>query len=217
MQMKTTDNILLNMERQNILFELSLVNAPEEKIYNKVTQLAGKVVGTPISLVSLVTSKNQFFKSQFGLPEPLKSERGTPLSHSFCQHVVRRNEPLIVSDAREHPLVKNNGAVRDYSVIGYLGIPLTLSDGNPLGSFCAIDTEPRDWTQTEINIMTELAAVVTIEFDARAYVRMKRLSRAELYDLQERIIAFADAVYTAGSKESILEDIRAKRAKFDLL
>ena len=30
----------------------------------------------------------QFFKSCLGMPEPWASQRGTPLSHSFCQHAV---------------------------------------------------------------------------------------------------------------------------------
>lgn len=217
MQTKTYDDVLLNMERQNIMFELSLINTPEETIYDKITKLTGKVIGTPISLVTLVTSKYGFFKSHFGLPEPIKTERRAPLSHSLCKHVVRDNAPLIVSDARQHPLVKNNGAVLDMNVVGYLGIPLTLSDGSPLGSFCAIDMEVHDWTDTEIDIMTELAAVVAKEFDARAYVRLKKLSKDELHDLQERIIAFADAIDTEQSQANILEDIRAKRAEYDLL
>lgn len=217
MQTKTYDDVLLNMEREKIMFELSLIDSPEEVIYDNITQLVSKIMGTPISLVTLVTSKHGFFKSHFGLPEDIKKGRRAPLSHSLCKHVVRDNAPLIVSDARQHPRVKNNGAVLDLNVVGYLGIPLTLSDGSPLGSFCAIDMEVHDWSQTEIDIMTELAGIVSKEFDARAFVRLKKLSKDELRDLQERIIAFADAINTEQSQASILEDIRAKREEYDLL
>lgn len=211
------EDILLNIERQQVLFDLYLINAKQETVYDKLTALASQVIGTPISLVSMVTNKFQFFKSEFGLGEPLKTKRRTPLSHSFCQHVVQSNEPLIVSDAREHNLVKNNLAIRDLNVIGYLGIPLTLSDGLALGSFCAIDTEARIWTETEIEIMHELAAIVTKEFDTRAYVRVRKVLQEQLTDLQSRIIQFAEALDTHQPKEGILEDVRQLRVSFDLI
>ena len=57
------------------------------------------------------------------LPD-LASERATPLSHSFCQHAIVAREPLVVPDAREHPVLKTNPAIRDLAVIAYLGVPL---------------------------------------------------------------------------------------------
>ena len=62
-------------------------------------------------LVTLVSPDEQVFPGAAGLPEPYQSERRTPLSHSFCQHVVASSEPLVVEDARVHPLVRHNLAV----------------------------------------------------------------------------------------------------------
>lgn len=210
-------NMLMNLDRMKVLFELSLINAPEETIYNKLTVFASEAIGAPVSLVSMVASDYQYFKSQVGLADPWRSSRRTPLSHSFCQHVVKHNKPLIVSDARENDLVKRNLAIRDLGVIGYLGIPLTLDDGKSLGSFCVIDTDVRDWTETEIEIMQELASVVTKEFDARAYVLRRKMTRAELQDLQERIMSFVDSIDAKQDKTDILQEIRAKRIAYDLI
>ena len=71
-------------------------------------------------------------------------------------------------DAREDETLKDNLAISDLNVIGYLGIPLGLTDGQTLGSFCVIDDKPRRWTDIEIAIMTELAGIIATEFDARA-------------------------------------------------
>lgn len=210
-------NLLMNVDRMKVLFELSLINAPEETIYNKITVFASEAIGTPVSLVSMVASDYQFFKSQVGLPEPWKSKRRTPLSHSFCQHVVKENKPLIISDARQNDLVKNNLAIRDLNVIGYLGIPLTLEDGKSLGSLCVIDSNPRDWTQTEIDIMTELASIMTKEFDTRAYVLRKQMTRVELKDLQDSIVSFVDSINTNQAKEDILQEIRSKKVAYKLV
>jgi GAF domain-containing protein len=139
---QTIKNVLLNTERLKILRDLALIDSPAETVYDRITQLASKAVGSPVSLVSMVGSDYQFFKSFVGLPEPWASDRSTPLSHSFCQHVVATNEPLIVSDARNVDFLKDNLAIPDLNVIGYLGIPLTLQSGQRLGSFCVIDGKP---------------------------------------------------------------------------
>jgi len=87
----------------------------------------------PVSLVSLVDAHRQFFKSHSGLTGEFAEARQTPLSHSLCKHAVASKEPLIVSDAREHPLVADNLAVRDLGVVAYAGMPLVLADGHAVG------------------------------------------------------------------------------------
>ena len=207
----------LSSDRMQVLFELSLLEAPEETIYNKVTAFASQAIGAPVSLVSMVATNYQYFKSEVGLPEPWKSEHRTPLTHSFCQHVVKQNEPLIISDARENSLVKDNLAIRDLNVIGYLGMPLTLETGQSLGSLCVIDDEPRDWTPVEIDIMRELSAIIIKEFNARAYVVRKIMKTDKLKELQDHIIAFVDAINLEQDKASILREIQEKRIQFKLV
>lgn len=205
-----------NTQRLDTLFQLSLINAPEETVYNKITTLAGEIIGTPVSLMSMVADNYQYFKSSVGLPEPYQSKRRTGFSHSFCKHVVQNNAPLIVEDAREHPLVRDNLAIRDLNVIGYLGIPLTLSDGQSLGSLCVIDADPRQWTQTEIAIMTELAEIVTLEFDTRLDVRSRKAETVVPEQLHERIETFVAHVDLGDTKADILTKIRVLRAQFKL-
>ena len=210
-------NIMMNVDRIQVLFQLSLINKSEETIYDKITQFTGKVIDAPISLVSLVAPDHQFFKSGYGLPEPVRSERRTPLSYSFCKHAIQDNKPLVVPDTRENNLVKDVLAIKDFNIIGYLGIPLSIEGGKALGTLCVLEHEVRDWTDTEINIMTELSEIIIKEFDSRAYVYRKRMTKAELVNLQNRIIDFIDSIDITQSKATILEEIRQKRIDFDLL
>ena len=78
-----------------------------------VTRLAARLLRAPVALVSLVDDRRQFFKSQICLPEPWDARRQTPLSHSFCQWVVSSDQELVVSDAREHPVLCANSAITD--------------------------------------------------------------------------------------------------------
>lgn len=168
-------SIIQDPERLEVLHDLALVNSDGEPFFDYLTVLASQVIGTPVSLVSMIASDFQFFKSSHGLGEPLYSERRTPLTHSFCQHVVATGEPLIIQDAREHELVKDNGALIDLNVIGYLGIPLHTGQ-NILGSFCALEFQPREWTDDEVAIMQAFADLVNHEISARAHAKKLSIS-----------------------------------------
>ena len=136
----------------------ALLDTPPEEAFDRLTRLATQVLRVPVALVSLVDGDRQFFKSGVGLHEPLASLRQTPLSHSFCKHTVASGEPLVVSDAREDRLVKDNPAVSELGVIAYAGIPLTTAEGFTLGTFCVVDDRPRAWTEEDIEVLRGLAA-----------------------------------------------------------
>ena len=149
------------------LNSLDLLDSPSEEAFDRLTRLAAAITGAPVALVSLVDDKRQFFKSAVGLPQPWATSRETPLSHSFCQYVVAKVEPLVISDARQHPMVRDNMAVQDLGVVAYAGIPLVLSTGEVIGSFCVIDTKPREWTDPQVAALTDIAAAVISEIELR--------------------------------------------------
>jgi PAS domain S-box-containing protein len=160
------------------LRESDLLDSPSEERYDRITRLVRHLLDVPVALVSLVDDRRQFFKSQQGLAEPWAARRGTPLSHSFCQHVVATGAVLAVEDAREHPLVRENGAVRDIGVVAYLGAPVRAPNGEPLGSLCAIDTEPRAWTAEDEAALRDLAASVESEVALRTELGRRTRSEA---------------------------------------
>ena len=159
---------LLNPERLGALDHLGLLSAAPAPAFDRVTALVRRVVGVPTALVSLVGPDRQVFASASGLPEPWATRRETPLSHSFCQHVVARDAPLVVEDARADARLSANGAVADLGVVAYLGVPIHSPDGHALGSLCAIDGVPRAWTDSDRATMADLAAVVESEIALRA-------------------------------------------------
>jgi PAS domain S-box-containing protein len=144
-----------------------LLDSPPEPSFDRLTRLAARLLRAPVALVSLVDEGRQFFKSSLGLPEPWASRRQTPLSHSFCRHVVASRRPLVVADARRHPLVCDNPAIAELGVVAYLGVPLVTADGHALGSFCAIDAEPRPWAEEDVEALRDLAASAVAEIELR--------------------------------------------------
>lgn len=163
------------------LDELGLVDAPPEDAFDNVTKLATSLLDAPVSLVSVVdfAKDRQFFKSQVGLTDHWARERQTPLSHSFCQHVVTQNRPLIVEDASKHDLVKDNLAIPNLGVAAYLGVPFYGPTGHPIGAMCVVSGEPRVWTQDDEEKMTMLAHCVTDLVRLRASLKTSEVLRQE--------------------------------------
>ncbi len=162
---------LRDPERLAVLQRTGLMDADAEPAFDRLTRLAARVLNVPVALVSLVDENRQFFASCIGLPQPWADKRETPLSHSFCQYVVRSGKPLLIEDARVHPLVKTNRAIAELNVIAYAGMPLITSSGNVLGSFCAIDGRPRVWTSEEVDVLRDIAASVVTEIELRLVIK----------------------------------------------
>ena len=112
-----------------------------------------------------------------GLPEPYATSRETPLSHCFCQYVVKDAQPLVISDARLDERLHDNLAIRDLGVIAYAGFPLRDAGGRTVGSLCAIDPEPREWTDDELSALEDLAEACTAELVQRE-LRTAAVARA---------------------------------------
>lgn len=163
------------------LREIGLLDTDDAGPFDNLTTLASRVLGAPVSLVSIIdeAEDRQYFKSAIGLGEPWASQRQTPLSHSFCQHVAKTNAPLIVDDARIHETVKSNLAIPDLGVIGYLGVPIHSPDQKPIGALCVIDPKVREWSDDDLNTMVDFARVVDDAIRALAKVRLSESFRIE--------------------------------------
>lgn len=170
-------SIVRNIARLAELQRAGLLDTPPDAAFDRLTTLAARIVKAPVALVSLVDRDRQFFKSCFGLPEPFATHRETPLSHSFCKHVVGTGEPLIVEDARKNAALRTNPSVRELGIIAYAGIPLRTSAGHVLGSFCVIDHEPRPWAYDEVTTLQDLAACAMSEIELRTLARDAQKAR----------------------------------------
>lgn len=149
--------VVHNPMRLAALQASGLLDTPPDASFDRVTRLVSRLLDAPTALFSLVDKNRQFFKSQTGLAEPWASQRQTPLSHSFCQWVISGREPVVISDARAHPVLRNNLAIQDLGVIAYTGVPINTTQGESLGSLCAIDGKPRTWTEKDVAILHDLA------------------------------------------------------------
>ncbi len=150
------------------LYATALLDADPCEGFDRLTRLAARLLDAPVALLTLVAEDRQFFLSAQGLTEPVASARGTPLTHSYCQYAVNSRTPLVVPDAREHPLLWTNPAIEELGAIAYCGIPLFSSDGFAIGTLCVLDGEPRAWSEENLATLGDLAAMCATEIQLRA-------------------------------------------------
>src|SRR4051812_14764378 len=144
-------------------------------------------MGVPAAVVTLVTGNRQFFKSCVGLPEPWQTWRQTPLSHSFCQHVIRRGGAMLVSDARGGGALRGNRAIVGRGVVAYAGLPLVTPDGTVIGTVAAAHTVPHAWTPAEVESLRDLAGCASSEVALREAGRHYRTAAEQNQRLAQEL------------------------------
>jgi diguanylate cyclase (GGDEF)-like protein/PAS domain S-box-containing protein len=137
---------------------------------DRVAATVAWLLDVQIGLVSLVTGDALVMAAIDGASF---EAREAPVSSSFCQHTVALRRPLLIGDARVHPLVRDSPGIAEFGVLAYAGIPLIDDDGHALGSLCALDMQPRAWSPDDITVLDRLAAIARDRL-----VELQRLGRA---------------------------------------
>jgi len=175
-------------QRLAALESYSILDTLPEEDYDNLTAIAAEICGTPISLVSLLDDKRQWFKSHHGLDV---SE--TPKEYAFCAHAINEDDDIfIVQDSRTDERFSDNPLViGDPRVIFYAGIPLLSDNGLPLGTLCVIDHKPKLLSQGQINSLKSLSKQVINLLELRKKnIRLKKVVE-KLEEKNEELERFA--------------------------
>lgn len=163
--------------RLALLDALFILDTPPQEEFDRITRMASRLLGVPISLVSLVAAHRQWFKSKVGL-----DVNETPRDLAFCAHAIHGRDPFIVPDAsRDARFCDNPLVVGDPRIRFYAGVPLMSIDGVALGTLCVIDRQPRELSPEQIEMLKDLAAMVSRELHLR-----ESINRARAHSLTSR-------------------------------
>lgn len=153
-------------QRLAALRETGLLDSPLTTGFDRITRLGAKLLDVPVTFISLVDEHRDFYLSHSGFAEPLASERQLT-GQTFCHFTIEQEKPLVIPDTRADPVYRNVPTVESLGVAAYLGAPIVLASGAVIGSFCAIDQVPRDWTPQQVSEAEDLAALVVSEIELR--------------------------------------------------
>jgi len=141
-------------ERMKAVRRTAILDTRPEKRFDRLTKEAVKKIKVPISTLTILDAKREWFKSCQGLDQK-EGERAI----SFCGHALLAKNVFFVEDTLEDPRFADNPMVIGSPYIRFYG-GIALVDhktGHYVGVFCIKDTKPRTLSAEEVDIFVDLA------------------------------------------------------------
>lgn len=149
-----TDLPEIDEKRIHALNEYQILDSLPEKDFDDIVTLASKICNTPVSYISFIDDKRQWFKARVGL-----EFQETTREDAFCNITIRNKESFVV--------VPNISKDEDYKTLGlkygiidggfYAGIVLKNPKGIPLGTLCILDFETKSLSDDQLQGLKILA------------------------------------------------------------
>ena len=155
--MAVDESVSAMVHRPSRLRALASLEANAEssaEALDRIARVACRVLDVPVVLVNLIGAERQHFVG-CGASEPWASMTEMPLTAGFCPFALGAAEAYSLTDARLDSALAVNPAVEHLGVVAYAGVPLRAADGEPIGTLCAIDYEPREWSPEDLAALSD--------------------------------------------------------------
>jgi two-component sensor histidine kinase len=146
----------------------AILDTPPDGAFDRVTAIAARRFGVPISIISIVDHDRIWFKSHHGVDVgQIGRDPG------LCASAILTDQPYVLLDAKvdvrslANPLVAG-----DFGLRFYAGVPLQTHDGHNLGTLCVIDKAPRPIDAQQIEDLKDLASIVMDQIELRLSARL---------------------------------------------
>ena len=145
------------------LHRFAVLDTPPEPQFDHLVELAVRVFDMPMALITFVGEDRQWFKATHGL-----AMSQTPRSESFCSVAIAQDGVMVIPDATQHEQFRTYpSVVGEPHIRSYAGAPLMTPEGQKLGTFCVIGTEPREFSEKEQALLASFAQMAMAELKLR--------------------------------------------------
>ncbi|MEU0494887.1 GAF domain-containing protein [Mycobacterium sp. NPDC006124] len=148
--------VLADPDRLTALNAAGLLDGAPRLALDQFAELTAEALGVPYAAVSILAEDRQI---RLGCNDPgATPNRSIPLDESICKYAVVSGQPLIIDDIVRHPVLADHPMALCGAIRAYAAFPLHDERGNPAGTLCAWDDQPRRWTSGQVQILEDLAA-----------------------------------------------------------
>jgi len=158
--------------RTQTIEDLGLNSSEAIPIFDEATQTVSRLLAMPVSILSVIDTETQHFKSvvglsSLGLMNQLAAARHLPRQESFCTQVIDSGKTFALEDATAHPAFSRSLLVQQYGIQSYLGAPLITAEGCCIGTLSVMDLMPHQFSEQEVAFLELTARWCMSEFENR--------------------------------------------------
>lgn len=177
--------------RLKALRSYRILDTLPESAYDDITFIASMICGAPLSAVSLIDERRQWFKSRRGL-----KDQETARETAFCAHAISGTGLFTVPDTHQDERFRDNPfVVGDPNLRFYAGAPLVTPSGHSVGTLCVMDQRPRELTAEQEDALRRLSVQVVALLELGKRVQELADTKKDLeeaLDLQNAVLNSAD-------------------------
>lgn len=147
--------------RLNALRNLGLLDTPPSESFDRITRLASRLIGAPVSTISLTDRDRQWFKSKVGV-----DLAEIPREKAPCSYAIHADQLFVVPDMLEDERFASS-PLAQAGIRFYAGAPLITRSGYGLGTLCVVDVKPRTVDEDERRVLRDLAGMVMTQIEVQ--------------------------------------------------
>src|ERR1700742_4267036 len=136
--------------RQNALRNLGLLDTPPSESFDRITRLASRLLGAPVSTISLTDNDRQWFKARFGV-----DLAEIPRAEAPCDYAIHSDKVFVVPDMQQDDRLKTS-VLANAGIRFYACAPLVARTDYALGTLCVVDDKPRTMSDDEARLLVDL-------------------------------------------------------------
>lgn len=162
-----SSDTIVEKERIQSLKKYNILDTPPDGSFDRITELAAKLLNVPIAIVSLVDTDRIWFKSKYGLDvQQIGRDPG------LCASAILSDDLYVVDDTLTDPRTLANPLVAsDFGLRFYAAVPIKVKDGHNLGTLCILDKKPRHLSGSEKEILQYLGDICIDQMELRLAAR----------------------------------------------
>lgn len=148
----------------NALMEISQAITSDrylEDILKLIVMVTAKVMGVEVCSLWLIEEgkggKTVRLKTTQAIEHEYVKDRTLQMDEGVVGYVAYRNKPIIVKHVLEEPRFKEKDMARRLNLVSMVGVPMCIKDGNVIGVLNCFTTEPHDFSEAEVNLITTMA------------------------------------------------------------
>ncbi len=181
------------------LHSCRILDTPPEPAFERIANLASQILAMPIAAVSFVDQDRQWHKAIVGAPV-----REIARQSSFCAHAILNDGVFVVPDTNADPRFADNPyVVGEPNIRFYAGVPVHAPDGQPLGTLCVLDHQPRQLDEHQRQILSDLAELVVDALSLRAEITARQQAETTLHLQHQALKEVNESVETHVAQRTI--------------